>query len=205
MECLTCRGTGLFQPKSGPPCPCPDCRTTGRQTPEQGSEPRKPTPKKPDERSAIIAPRHYRLGRRAFVAALFSRPARGLAPSRCRRPSAGIVAAASSIADAVQAGLVDRRSDEGALVLLTGRGQRSPRARLRNKELRRLPVCKLRAVLRSHDRRAAGNSRTEGTMTEANLARVLLAHLQRRPNATPAEALAAFRRRLAELRIKPKG
>ena len=36
-------------------------------------------------------------------------------------------------------------------------------------------------------------------MTERGLARKLLAELRRMPNATPAEALAEFRRRLVEL------
>ncbi len=39
-------------------------------------------------------------------------------------------------------------------------------------------------------------------MMEANLARVLSAPLRRMPNATPAEALAEFRGRLAELGFK---
>jgi hypothetical protein len=41
-------------------------------------------------------------------------------------------------------------------------------------------------------------------MTTKGLARKLLAELRRRPDATPAEALAAFRRRLGELGLKGK-
>jgi hypothetical protein len=38
-------------------------------------------------------------------------------------------------------------------------------------------------------------------MTEPDLARKLLAHLRQMPKATPAEALAEFRRRLVELEL----
>jgi hypothetical protein len=41
-------------------------------------------------------------------------------------------------------------------------------------------------------------------MTESNLARVLLAQLRKMPNATPAEALADFRHRLAEIGLKAR-
>jgi hypothetical protein len=47
-------------------------------------------------------------------------------------------------------------------------------------------------------------------MAELDLARKLLAELRRMPNATPTEALAAFRRRLVELglangKARPRG
>jgi hypothetical protein len=42
-------------------------------------------------------------------------------------------------------------------------------------------------------------------MMESTLARVLLEQLRQMPNATPAEALAAFRRRLVELGLKETG
>jgi hypothetical protein len=42
-------------------------------------------------------------------------------------------------------------------------------------------------------------------MTEPDLARKLLAQLRQVPNATPAETLAEFRRRLLELGLKAKG
>jgi hypothetical protein len=41
-------------------------------------------------------------------------------------------------------------------------------------------------------------------MAEKDLARKLLAHFRQMPNATPAEALAALRRRLVELGLTAK-